>query len=67
MSDRLLMTRYLRESMRTSKRISLHSIDSSTATTRWAAAGFKDTELGVFMKSGGHGATQVYARVKGTL
>ena len=30
----------------------------------WAAAGFKDTELGVSMKPEvSHGATQVYARV----
>ena len=41
------------------------SIEEATVSN-WAAAGFKDTESGVWMKlEVRHGATHVYARVQG--
>jgi len=40
------------------------SVIGGSSWIGWAAAGFKDTELGVSMKPEvGHGATEVHARV----
>jgi hypothetical protein len=40
-------------------------VRNASSATKWAAAGFVDTELGVNMEPEvGHGTTEVYARVQ---